>query len=606
MKTGDPRFVYTERIERFMAAADELRQLSRRYTLGRTAVFVAALLLGLVAETQGIAPAGWAAVALVAAFIVLVVLHRRVRRRLAWQESLAGVNREGLHRLNRAWQQLPVRMPSNDVGDHDFAADLDVLGRASVSQLLGPVGTPLGIRTLRGWLLEPADPAEIGERQVAVMELAGDNDLRDTIAGHSARATGSRLRQLETFLEWVEGDQWLAHRKAIYWGALLIMTLLWSLIVLNVAGVLGSTPWLLAALLAYAYTALTMRGIHAVYDRAFAEEVLLRDYPPILRAVEEAEVSAARLVALRGRLRGERIAAHTAVARLQKLLDMSELRRSAFGYFFIQPLTLWDHHVLRALEAWQAEHGARVRGWLDAVAEFEALGALATLAHDEPEWCYPTVGEGSAFEAEQLGHPILPDTARVTNDVTVGPPGSFLLVTGSNMSGKSTLLRSIGINAVLAQAGTVVCAGSLRMPRLRVHTSIRIQDSLEAGVSLFMAELRRMKRIVEAAGVRTAEGGPLLLYLLDEILHGTNSAERRIAARSIIGHLLEQRAIGAVTTHDLSLADDPALLAAAVPVHFTEKVHGEAADAPMTFDYVLRDGVATSTNALRLMKLVGL
>jgi hypothetical protein len=605
--TPDPRSVYTARIERFSTAAAELRRQSARFTLARTAVFLAAVGLGLLAETQGRPAAGAAALALAVGFVGLVVLHRRLRERLAWQEALRGINEEGLHRLDRAWDAIPVRMPERRRAEHDYAVDLDVLGRASVSQLLGPVGTPLGTRTLRAWLLAPAAPGEIAARQAAVRELAGANDLRDTLAGRSARAAGTRLRDLEAFLEWAEGGRWLAHRKPLHIAAVLLAAVIWTLIALNAAGVTGWQPWLGAVFVGYLFTAATARGIHEVYDRAFERERIFRDYPPILEAVESAEVHAPRLSELQQRLRTQHTAAHTAMARLQRLMDMSDLRRSTFGYFFLQPLTLWDFHVLRALERWQDAHGTHVREWLDAVAEFEALGALATLAHDQPDWGWPAVGTGDAFAAERLGHPMIRDDARVCNDVTVGPTGSFLLVTGSNMSGKTTLLRTIGVNAVLAQAGTVVCARSLRMPRLAVHTSIRIEDSLEAGVSLFMAELHRMKRIVEAANERSADAdGPLLLYLLDEILHGTNSAERRVAARSIIGHLLHQRAIGAVTTHDLSLADDPALTGAAVPVHFTETVHGDGADAPMSFDYVLREGVATSTNALRLMKLVGL
>jgi DNA mismatch repair ATPase MutS len=204
-----------------------------------------------------------------------------------------------------------------------------------------------------------------------------------------------------------------------------------------------------------------------------------------------------------------------------------------------------------------------------------------------------------------LAHPLLPGVTRVGNDVTVGPPGTLLLVTGSNMSGKSTLLRAIGLNVVLAQAGAPVCAHSLTMPPVELRTSIRLADSLERGVSLFMAELERLKEIVVAA--RDDTRPRRLLYLLDEILHGTNTAERLIAARAVLGHLLRAGAIGAVTTHDLTLAADGALATASVPVHFTEQVTGDGTGpGTMTFDYRLRPGLATSTNALKLLALVGL
>jgi DNA mismatch repair ATPase MutS len=237
----------------------------------------------------------------------------------------------------------------------------------------------------------------------------------------------------------------------------------------------------------------------------------------------------------------------------------------------------------------------------------EALAALATLAHDNPEWVFPTLEPAAdTLEAQGLGHPLLPAANRVVNDVAVGPPGTFLLVTGSNMSGKSTLLRAIGVNAVLAGAGGPVCARSLQLPPVALWTTVRVQDSLERGVSFFMAELQRLKLVVDAAREQRERGGPRVFYLLDEILQGTNTVERQIAARRIIAFLVSTGAIGAVSTHDLALADAPELAGSVRPVHFTDIV-GDGVDRPvMSFDYRLRPGVATTTNALRLMELVGL
>jgi DNA mismatch repair ATPase MutS len=362
----------------------------------------------------------------------------------------------------------------------------------------------------------------------------------------------------------------------------------------------------------YLLTAGVLGQLHAQYKRAFAREAIFAHYPALFRVLAEADFDAPLLRRLRAALvagDGGRGAAHVELARLVRLMEFSEVRRSALTYLPVQAFTLWDFHLIAALERWQRRAGRHAREWIDAAAEIEALAALATLAHDQPDWAWPAftaAGDTPQLTARDLGHPLLRDSARVGNDVEVGPPGSFLLVTGSNMSGKSTLLRSLGLNAVLAQAGAPVCAASLRMPPLEVRTSIRIEDSIASGVSLFMAELLQMKRIVEAARALERDPERTLLFLLDEILHGTNTAERRIAAKRIILHLLAHGAIGAVTTHDLTLAEDPALGAAAVPVHFTERVNPADADAPMSFDYRLRHGLATSTNALRLMELVGL
>jgi DNA mismatch repair ATPase MutS len=259
------------------------------------------------------------------------------------------------------------------------------------------------------------------------------------------------------------------------------------------------------------------------------------------------------------------------------------------------------------LERWKRQGGKDARRWLTTLGEAETLAALAGLQFDQPTWTLPAITpDGDAYQATRIGHPLLRDDVRVHNDVTIGPPGTFLLVTGSNMSGKSTLLRAIGVNAVLAQAGGPVCAAALTLPPVELWTSVRVQDSLERGVSFFLAELQRLKLIVDAATRAREQGGPRVLYLLDEILQGTNTVERSIAARRIIAYLVEQGALGAVSTHDLALADDPRLRQAAEAVHFTDTV-GEGPHAPpMSFDYRLRPGVATTTNALRLMRLIGL
>jgi DNA mismatch repair ATPase MutS len=321
--------------------------------------------------------------------------------------------------------------------------------------------------------------------------------------------------------------------------------------------------------------------------------------------VAERQSAAPRLRQITGALTPQGKTAPEWMHLLHKRVVLAEGRRNTL-HIVIQVLLLWDFHTLWLLERWQREAGPHVRRWLAALGDFEALCALAGLRYDNPGWVFPTVaGSEDHFAARALGHPLIPEARRVTNDVEVGPPGTFLLVTGSNMSGKSTLLRSIGVNTVLAQAGGPVCASELRMPPVELATSILIEDSLVDGVSFFMAELQRVKKIVEAADRSHAEGRTLL-YLLDEILRGTNSQERQAAVRRVILHLLRQGAIGAVSTHDLRIAEIPELRAAVQPVHFQETLHPGGYGPPMTFDYKMRPGVATTTNALKLMELVGL
>jgi DNA mismatch repair ATPase MutS len=345
----------------------------------------------------------------------------------------------------------------------------------------------------------------------------------------------------------------------------------------------------------------TVVPVTRAFDAAGSGEVAMRRYAGLLAHMVAIRFEAPWLKQLQRRLSEPDSAPH-AMARLNRILGFSELRRgAAILHFPIQALTLWDFHVLFALVRWRGAMGERVRDWLVASGELDAVACLAQVRHDYPGWATPRITDDRSITARALGHPLIPDDRRVANDVTVGPPGTVLLITGSNMSGKSTLLRAIGLNAVLAQAGAPACADDLQMPPADLQTSIRIQDSLERGISYFMAALARLKGVVDAAEREPTDR--VLLYLLDEILQGTNSAERGIAVQAVARHLLEAGAIGGITTHDLAVADEEPLKSAAVLVHFTETV---LEDGSMEFDYRLRPGLATSRNALRLMRMIGI
>jgi DNA mismatch repair ATPase MutS len=325
--------------------------------------------------------------------------------------------------------------------------------------------------------------------------------------------------------------------------------------------------------------------------------------------VEDEELEAERLRALRATLRGASgSGAAASLARLGDIGALAETSASPMLHATLQALVLWDLHVARRLDAWRATHGPSVGAWLDALGEIEALAAFAAIAHANPEWTYPRVSEAQPIELDVrgIGHPLLSPTVRVTNDLTVGPPGMVQLISGSNMSGKSTLLRAVGLNVVLALAGAPVCARSMRCPLVRLRTSIQVHDSLLEGVSYFMAELRRLKTIIDDATSGSEAGVRPALYLIDEILRGTNSEERAVAARMIVRRLLETNGIGIVTSHDLGMFADQALAPHIVHHHFRETIDAGSAGDRMRFDYHLHDGPATSRNALRLLALVGI
>jgi hypothetical protein len=601
----DPRLSYESRL---VTASAGYEKINTRWNLVANARLVA-FLAAVVAATWGLwgrAPAGWALAGLfLGVFVVLAIYHARLGRTRARLATLRTIQEEALARIDRRWGDLPTPWVPDVPADHPYAGDLDVVGRASLFQLLDTTATRMGRESLAAWLLAPADPTVATARQGAVMELAPLLDLRQEIELRG-RAASDVESDPEPFLAWAEDPRGLADRAWLRWLAWLGPIAVVMLGIADLSGLISAPLWgvpLLANLLVGATAA---RRAYATIAEVVTEQQAITAYAGQLEVLADTEFMDPALRHLQERLGSGERGAPSMLRRLGRLTGMA-IPPSSVLYVPIQALTLWDVHVLFALERWKRDGGRDARRWLETLGEIEALAALAGLRRDNPDWTFPTIEqEGETFRSALLGHPLLHDDTRVRNDVTIGPPGTFLLVTGSNMSGKSTLLRAVGVNAVLAQAGGPVCAAALALPAVELWTSARVQDSLERGVSFFLAELQRLKLIVDAATRTRKQGGPRVMYLLDEILQGTNTAERSVAARRVIAYLVDQSAIGAVSTHDLALVDDPRLAKSAVSVHFTDTV-GEEPDAPpMSFDYRLRPGVATTTNALRLMRLIGL
>ncbi len=583
------------------AAVDRLGNL-------RLLVFVAAGLLFARWATAGSHRALWlaAAVVVLAGFLLLVRASNRAKTRLQHTNDLLTLAEEGEHRTARAWEQIPVRPWVVEPPGHPFAVDLDLFGQASLVQLMPAMSRAPGRTTLREWLVAPADPATIRERQRAVAELRERDLFREelAVAGLRISVSGEALGALT---RWAAGDGWLLAKPWLLALTVLIPAATIALIAAQLSGATPHSFWVVAAIAGWLLVSDHSRRLSDCFKPVVGQSNMLRRYGAMARVVADQRFDAPLLASIRERLTTP-APADAEIRRLTALADSTELRLSPLLYFAVNTLTLWDFHVAHLIERWQRRSGAHVADWMAALGEMESLSALATLAHDNPDWTFPELADHAApaIEAEALGHPLLADDVGVRNDVTVGPAGSILVVTGSNMAGKSTLLRSIGLNLVLSQAGSVVCARRFRHPPAVLHTSMRVQDSLQRGVSYFMAELERLKSVVDAADAVTPAGERAFVYLLDEILHGTNSAERTVAARHVLRHLVGTGAIGAVSTHDLQLVDDPELSAVSRHVHFREEFSRAHGAASMTFDYRLRPGKATSSNALKLLELVGL
>jgi MutS-like protein len=627
-----PEERYRTALQQRTAEVAELTRRARRVEINRLVTFVAGAVTALLRNDLGVPPVlpSVLAAMLAAAFLFLVVRHRALNRALRRAVAAKLLTEVGLHRIARDWVGLARAYEDFGVSDplldsmvtddsHPYIADLDIFGPESVRALFGPTPTLAGTATLEAWLSAPAAPQEVRRRQDIVRTLAEDPD------GREALTVEALLVDPIDRLQWSACASWLASPPTFdtdsgtepgtesgvrlpTWAihaARLLPAISVPLFVVWLAGVpvpmwTWGGLWAIQTILAWRWGTRLTPSLAAA--GRFSKG--LRGHHALFAAWETYSTSSSELRAVLRRLGGETgRPASREIRLLERWLDAADSRASML-HSVVAPILMWDVHVSWGLERWRARAGSHLEDWFAALGEGEALSAFAALAYDHPDWCLPDVHDGEAgFDADGLGHPLLPNDVVRTSDVHMDGPGRFLLITGSNMSGKSTLLRSIGLAAVLAQAGSPVCASRASLSRLRTFTSMRIKDSLTGGVSLFMAELLRLKAVVDAAHARPGE--PALLYLIDEVLQGTNSEERRISARRIVRHLLASNSIGAVTTHDLTLHADAYLDPASTKVHFRETVDDES-DQVLTFDYVLRPGLATSRNALKLLNLVGL
>lgn len=559
----------------------------------RFAAFVVAFGLFWPAVFRLISPY-WLAAPL-AVLAVLSMLFARAARRSRLAARAVAFYERGLARVEERWAGQGVSGAAYLDDNHLYAADLDIFGAGSLFERLCDARTRVGRDTLAGWLCAPASPAEVTARQQAVAELRDRREWHERLA-----LLGDDLPQGIDTPGLASWGLAVSGRLSPWPRVVAPVLVMLSFGMLVVSGLnLVSPVWLLAALAAQAAFAFALR--HRVRQALAGLDTRARDLfelTSILAFVERTSFQSPSLRALTQRLQGD---ANQPSQRLAELARLMEFLDSAHNTIFgiVAALLLWTTQFALAIEAWRRRTGPAVAEWLAVIGELEALNSLAAYAYENPEDPFPEVlPDGLLFDAVRLGHPLLPRAVCVTNDIRFDGERRLYVVSGSNMSGKSTFLRTVGINAVLAQAGAPVRAERLRLSPLAIGATLRIQDSLQAGKSRFYAEITRLRQIV-ALG----EGPLPLLFLLDEILQGTNSHDRRIGAAAVIRTLLLRPSIGLVTTHDLALTEIAAALApVAANVHFED----ELVDGTLRFDYRLRPGVVQRSNALALMRAVGL
>jgi hypothetical protein len=506
-----------------------------------------------------------------------------------------------LWRLKRFYDRACQRMRGHWAGSgyrgdeyadpgHVYAADLNVLGEGSLFELLCVCRTSIGRRGLANYLLQAPDLCESIRRQEAVRELRARWDLREKVA--TLGEFGFLESQPATFDDWLDAPRlsfspWLPAMAAV--TSALAAGLL-------IAGLLSVVPW--ASVVVWISPLLAFHAAAGLFFRrrinqmaewlrpvAFETRVLREG----LQLLESEKFQLAKLRQISDEVRNS----SRSIRKAERLLRALELRNRDPWFYAPSLLLLGGTQLCMAIEQWKRRHGSSLRKWIEAWAEFEALNALAAYGYENPDNTFPNLAAGPAcFEASDLGHPLLPQSSCITNDIELNSDSCFYIVSGSNMSGKSTLLRAMGLNAVLAFSGAPVRARALRLSGLSIFASLSIVDSLLNGKSRFLAEVERLRQAIDSQ----VPGRPVL-FLVDEILGGTNSHDRRIAAEAVVRTLLSRGAIGALSTHDLALTE----MAGAVNVHMGSKTEGD----PMDFDYRLKTGVSTETNALAIARLAG-
>jgi hypothetical protein len=594
-----PAEEYRARLEARHATHAILTRSDARIATARLAAFAAAVVVLWLAWNGWLS--GWWVIVPLCVFLALVQWHDRIiRARNAAARAITFYER-GLARIGDTWAGTGDRGEEFRDDDHPYANDLDLFGAGSLFELLSLARTRSGRETLARWLKTPADDLPV--RQDGVRELALELDLREhvALAGEGARAS----LESSALVEWATRPTRL-HPPPLRWGflgltALTLATGTWW-------AVGGPSAPLVVALAAQSLAALTLRRtIDAVLHGADAPARELQVLLQVIERVEQHQFRSARLSTLASSFSADDVRASTAIRRLKRLVEMHDWEHN-LAFTLVAAVLLWGTHIAWTIEAWRRTYGGRVSDWLAAAGELEALLSLAAYCYEHPEDPFPEIvvepeamhgGRPRAtFDGTSLGHPLLPAARMVRNDVRVSGDTRLLVVSGSNMSGKSTLLRTVGINAVLALSGAPVRAASLRLSPLAVGATLRIQDSLQEGRSRFYAEITRIRMLAERAS-----GSRPLLFLLDELFHGTNSHDRLVGARGVLQSLLERGAIGLVTTHDLALTEIARELApTVVNTHFDDWFdRGE-----IRFDYRMKPGPVTRSNALALMRAVGL
>lgn len=548
-------------------------------------------------RNEGFAPALFHFLFFTAVFIYFLVRDINNNAAIENNERLIRINEQELLALQHQFFHFPDGSEFINAA-HPYSGDLDIFGRASLYQYINRTGSAQGNALFASWLSRPEPSGNLLQKQEAARELAANPEWRQQLQAYGManpvnRNTESKLKT------WLAEPNTFSHQTTWKLARIILPLISFSLPVLYLSGILQSSAFLFSItmmmILSFAVSKLVI-PIHSGLSRIAPQAATLSNS---IGWIEQLNSNSNWLRRVKTNFEHPRYLASAQIRSLGRILERFDLRLNFIVFIPLNTFLFWDLQQVFALEKWKEENRQHIDGWFSGLAEMEAISSLGNCSFNHPEWSFPAFSEGDAvFNSEALGHPLLPADKRVTSSFSTAGKGRLNLVTGSNMAGKSTFLRSIGVNIVLAMAGSPVCARSLQLSPMKVMSSMRISDNLEESTSTFYAELKKLKEIIESVN-----RGENVFLLLDEILRGTNSADRHAGSKALIKQLIQHQAAGVLATHDLELAG----LAETYPgrirnYHFDVQVANEE----LYFDYQLKDGICRSMNASILMKKIGI
>jgi MutS domain V len=603
---SDPRVEYSKQLETCLQVVAAKNRLHIQVGNFKLAVVAGGLVLAWFCLHQEALPSYWLAVPGLF-YLTLAFSHEKILRARSRAESAAAFYRRGIARIEDRWAGMGSTGDRFRNPEHVYAEDLDLFGRGCLFELLSTARLPMGENQLAEWLCAPSSRASILERQGLIAELREKLDLHRDLA-----VTGDELRARlnpESLVGWAEGKR--AMPGAASRVAATVLALAAAAAMVWYLETFSYWPILTILLVEVFFRRALRRRAEAVVEgiSCNAEGLLL--FADVLQRLEQETFVSPRLREFSEELKRDGRPASQVIRKLARIVYWIDAHHSLIGHALEVPL-LYTLQIAFAAESWRQHYGLRMRASVKIVGEIEAYISLATYSYEHPADPFPefthSAGAEAYFHGEELGHPLIGAAQCVRNSVRLDQDTRVLLVSGSNMSGKSTLLRVVGVNTVLAMAGAPIRGKSLQLTPLAIGTRIHSTDSLQEGRSTFYTEILHIRRVFDLANgntgnVNLAQEARHLLFLFDELLEGTNSKDRRIGAEGLIRALLQRRAIGMVTTHDLALTEITAALGNTIRnVHLEDQV----VDGQMRFDYKLRDGVVTKSNALALMRLIGL